>query len=136
MMAHSIDPVSTRRCDVPGINLILADAQAWSFASPTTRMRPRFRPDGTIAGVISSAGHSPAVEREITNLSDAFGRRDEGAASDALGRIATLLLTSAHDIDPQAARELVIAGLDARPDLIDEILAIALGEPSTGEPAR
>lgn len=124
-MSHRPLPESTRREDVPGRTVVLADGNAWVLAGPTVRYR--LSVEATVDD-LGRPGEREVLERAFGHpleILAMFGRVVDLAASgspsdqcNAFTDLAVALLTRAHDIDPATARELLSVPDEGLPGLV------------------
>ncbi|HWE38555.1 MAG TPA: hypothetical protein VG406_18435 [Isosphaeraceae bacterium] len=123
------DPDQTRRPEVPGFPIPLADGRPWHFARPRALLFPIFAAGGC------SVGRAAGYVEPIRSLLDDFAATlveapPPGAISFDYGAFFLLakgLLQAAHDLDDAAAGKLLAVPMAAVSALTTEVVAVAAG---------
>jgi hypothetical protein len=134
-MKTQSSPDQSRHEGVGGLEVILADGQAWTLALPTVRLRPRLRAGvdafgrkAEIVEVATEFGHPVAIRQRIERLRESCSAEPASEQYDALFQLGVALLLRAHDLELETAASLFEVGIEELPRLIDAILAAALGD--------
>jgi hypothetical protein len=133
--ARDPDPLETRRPDVAGIPVLLADGNHWHLARPTVRIRPRFLPADPIAGTAERVeldyrvGYPRAAMRAATALqevADASGP-DDPAPYGLIVLAAVELVKLCHAVTTEQAAALFELDAAAAIELAVMMLAMFRG---------
>lgn len=98
------DPETTRREDVPGVPVRLADGKTWYLASATYRHAPVWRddPDEPV-GIETTWGYPGPAQAWVDRLADAVTRDREHVPAAHIFAAAVALLRLCHQIEPSTA---------------------------------
>ena len=126
---------TTRRPDVDGFSVPLADGQAWFLATPSKRLRLKglrgvdaLGRATTTFNVEGAVGYPIEIRRLIGDLRSACESAGPESHYDALIRLASALLRRAHEVDSIEAAALFDLELDRLPGLVESILRVVTGQ--------
>jgi hypothetical protein len=128
-------PDATRRDGVAAHPVRLADGNVWGMALPTMRLSPRFAVATDEFGratvrVATHAefGHPAAIEKLRTAVHIASESGSVAEQYEAFFSLAAKLLRRVHEIDAEAAWELLTVSDSEIPTLVNSVLTVADGQ--------
>jgi len=133
-MRDEITPDSTRREGVAALPVRLADGACWGLARPTLRLKPKLVAEPDPWGrsvdritVEAERGYPSAVRSLIRDLRSACEAGSAEGRYRAFLALAVCLLRRAHDVSPEAARQLLDVPKSELPRLVREVAGLVSG---------
>ncbi len=130
-MRAELTPDTTRLGGVDALPVRLADGHDWGLARPTLRLKPAVVVETDPWGrsvdrvtVRAERSYPPAVQSLVKGLRAACESGSAGRRYQAFLALTDCLLRSAHDLSPEAARELLQLPQPELPRLVRQVVGL------------